>query len=61
MQVRLQEIWRDRTEEVSKAVARLEQEYEHLLAESSTEISEMEGSIRGKQAAIAKLQVLSNL
>jgi len=54
--VRLQEIWRDRKEEVQQGQSRLEQEYEHLLSESSTEISELEGSIRGKQATIAKLQ-----
>lgn len=56
VQVRLQEIWRDRTEEVERGVSRLEEEYEHLLTESSTEISELEGSIRGKQATILKLQ-----
>ena len=43
--------------QVETGLTRLEQEYEHLLAESSTEISEMEGSIRNKQAAIAKLEV----
>lgn len=56
VQVRLQEIWRDRREEVEQGVSKLEQEYEHLLSESSTEISELDGSIRGKQATIAKLQ-----
>ena len=57
VQVRLQEIWRDRREEVDRGVSRLEQEYEHLLSESSTEIYELEGSIRGKQNTISKLQV----
>jgi len=56
VQVRLQEIWRDRREEVDRGVSRLEQEYEHLLSESSTEIYELEGSIRGKQNTISKLQ-----
>ena len=56
IQVRLQELWRDRREEVERGVGKLEEEYEHHLTESSTEISELEGSIRGKQAAIAKLQ-----
>ena len=56
VQVRLQELWRDRREEVENGVGKLEEEYEHHLTESSTEISELEGSIRGKQAAIAKLQ-----
>jgi len=56
VQVRLQELWRNRREEVDRGVARLEQEYEHHLTESSTEVSELDGSIRGKQTAILKLQ-----
>lgn len=56
MQVRLQEIWRDRKEEVNIGIGRVEQHYEHILNESSTEISELEGSINHKYEAIAKLQ-----
>ena len=56
VQVRLQEIWRDRKEEVNIGVGRVEQHYEHILNESSTEISELEGSINHKYEAIAKLQ-----
>jgi len=56
LQVRLQEIWRDRREELSVGLGRVEQHYEHLLSESSTEISEIEGSIGHKYAAISKLQ-----
>ena len=37
------------------------QEYEHHLTESSTEISELEGSLRAKQAAIARLQVATQV
>lgn len=56
VQVRLQEIWRDRKEEVNIGIGRVEQHYEHILNESSTEISELEGSINHKYEAIAKLQ-----
>jgi len=56
VQVRLQEIWRDRREEVTIGIGRMEQHYEHILSECSTEISELEGSISHKYAAIAKLQ-----
>lgn len=56
VQVRLQEIWRDRKEEVMVGIGRMEQHYEHILSECSTEISELEGSIGHKYAAIAKLQ-----
>lgn len=56
VQVRLQEIWRDRREEVTIGIGRMEQHYEHILSECSTEISELEGSIGHKYAAIAKLQ-----
>ena len=56
MQVRLQEIWRDRKEEVNIGIGRVEQHYEHILNESSTEIAELEGSINHKYEAIAKLQ-----
>ena len=80
LQVRLQEIWRDRREELSIGVGRVEQvggsrsrsfryggriladscsqHYEHLLNETSTEISELEGSINLKYQAITKLQVI---
>ena len=54
--MRLQEIWRDRKEEVNIGIGRVEQHYEHILNESSTEISELEGSINHKYEAIAKLQ-----
>ena len=37
-------------------IGRMEQHYEHILSECSTEISELEGSIGHKYAAIAKLQ-----
>merc|ERR1719499_1863040 len=40
VQVRLQEIWRDRKEEVTIGIGRMEQHYEHILSECSTEISE---------------------
>ena len=56
VQVRLQEIWRDRREEVNIGIGRVEQHYEHILNECSTEISELEGSINHKYEAIAKLQ-----
>ena len=56
VQVRLQEIWRDRKEEVTIGIGRMEQHYEHILSECSTEISELEGSISHKYAAISKLQ-----
>jgi len=56
VQVRLQEIWRDRREEVTMGIGRMEQHYEHILSECSTEISELEGSIGHKYAAISKLQ-----
>eukprot|EP00092_Neocalanus_flemingeri_P017423 GFUD01018846.1.p1 GENE.GFUD01018846.1~~GFUD01018846.1.p1 ORF type:complete len:499 (+),score=131.10 GFUD01018846.1:381-1877(+) len=56
VQVRLQEIWRDRREEVNIGIGRVEQHYEHVLNECSTEISELEGSINHKYEAIAKLQ-----
>ena len=56
VQVRLQEIWRDRREEVTIGIGRMEQHYEHILSECSTEISELEGSISHKYAAISKLQ-----
>jgi len=56
VQVRLQEIWRDRKEEVTIGIGRMEQHYEHLLSEASTEIGELEGSIGHKYAAIARLQ-----
>jgi len=56
VQVRLQEIWRDRKEEVNIGIGRVEQHYEHILNESSTEISELEGSINHKYEAIVKLQ-----
>jgi len=56
LQVRLQEIWRDRREELSVGLGRVEQHYEHLLSESSTEISELESSINLKYTAITKLQ-----
>jgi len=56
VQVRLQEIWRDRKEEVNIGIGRVEQHYEHILNESSTEIAELEGSINHKYEAIAKLQ-----
>ena len=54
--MRLQEIWRDRKEEVTIGIGRMEQHYEHLLSEASTEIGELEGSIGHKYAAIARLQ-----
>ena len=73
VQVRLQEIWRDRREELSVGLGRVEQvkkrfeaslrrsdphqHYEHLLNESSTEISELESSIELKYQAISKMQV----
>ena len=56
VQVRLQEIWRDRKEEVTIGIGRMEAHYEHILSECSTEISELEGSIGNKYAAIAKMQ-----
>jgi len=56
LQVRLQEIWRDRREELSVGLGRVEQHYEHLLNESSTEISELESSIELKYQAISKMQ-----
>jgi len=56
VQVRLQEIWRDRKEEVNIGIGRVEQHYEHILNECSTEISELEGSINRKYEAIAKMQ-----
>ena len=56
VQVRLQEIWRDRREEVTIGIGRMEQHYEHILSECSTEISELEGSIGHKYEAISKLQ-----
>ena len=56
VQVRLQEIWRDRKEEVNIGIGRIEQHYEHILNECSTEISELEGSISRKYEAIAKMQ-----
>jgi len=56
IQVRLQEIWRDRREEVTVGIGRVEQHYEHLLNESSTEIAELDGSINNKYAVIAKMQ-----
>ena len=37
-------------------IGRMEQHYEHLLSEASTEIGELEGSIGHKYAAIARLQ-----
>merc|ERR1719507_2796158 len=57
LQVRLQEIWRDRREELSVGLGRVEQHYEHLLNESSTEISELESSIELKYQAISKMQM----
>jgi hypothetical protein len=56
LQVRLQEIWRDRREELAVGVGRVEQHYEHLLNESSTEISELESSIGLKYEAMGRLQ-----
>ena len=79
-QVRLQEIWRDRREELSVGLGRVEQvnnnkrfktstfiieyplqHYEHLLNESSTEISELESSIELKYQAISKMQVQNTI
>ena len=37
-------------------IGRMEQHYEHILSECSTEISELEGSINNKYQLIAKLQ-----
>jgi len=56
IQVRLQEMWRDRKQELETGVGKVEQEYEHILQETSTEMAEIEGSIRGKNSLIAKLQ-----
>merc|ERR1712025_226436 len=56
IQVRLQEIWRDRKEEVTVGVGRVEQHYEHLLGETSTEIAELESSINNKHQAISRMQ-----
>merc|ERR1712032_1513932 len=42
--------------ELSVGLGRVEQHYEHLLNESSTEISELESSIELKYQAISKMQ-----
>merc|ERR1712062_539695 len=54
--VRLQEIFRDRKVALDQSMNNIEQHYEHIVQESSTELTELETSIQGKTAAVEKLQ-----
>jgi hypothetical protein len=54
--VRLQEIFRDRKVALDQSLSNIELQYEHIVQETSTELTELETSIQGKTAAVEKLQ-----
>ncbi|TRY63116.1 hypothetical protein TCAL_08235 [Tigriopus californicus] len=56
IQVRLQELFRDRRNTLDTTKKSMESHYEHMLQETSTEMTELEASIRGKQQLMDKIQ-----
>nr|ACO15158.1 E3 ubiquitin-protein ligase Siah1 [Caligus clemensi] len=56
LQVRLQEILRDQKTEIESSINTIESHYEHILEETTTELTEIESSIRGKNQLVEKLQ-----
>eukprot|EP00096_Caligus_rogercresseyi_P009048 TRINITY_DN3002_c0_g1_i1.p1 TRINITY_DN3002_c0_g1~~TRINITY_DN3002_c0_g1_i1.p1 ORF type:complete len:483 (+),score=143.23 TRINITY_DN3002_c0_g1_i1:44-1492(+) len=56
LQVRLQEILRDQKTEIESSIKNIESHYEHILEETTTELTEIESSIRGKNQLVEKLQ-----
>ncbi len=56
IQVRLQEIFRDRKSALEVTLRHMETHYQHLLQENSTETRELDGSIREKQAQVDRIQ-----
>ncbi|CAB4055076.1 unnamed protein product [Lepeophtheirus salmonis] len=56
IQVRLQEILRDQKTEIEGSIQTIESHYEHILEETTTELTEIESSIRGKNQLVEKLQ-----
>lgn len=56
VQVRLQELLRDRKTVLEASLKNIESTYEHILQETSTEINELESSITNKTEMVQKLQ-----
>ena len=56
MQVRLQELFRDRKSVLDSCLKSIEGTYEHILQETSTELNELEFSIRSKTEMVGRLQ-----
>ena len=56
IQVRLQELFRDRKNVLESCLKNIETTYEHILQETSTELNELENSIKNKQDLVEKLR-----
>lgn len=56
IQVRLQELFRDKKNILDGGLQRIEATYEHILQETSTELTELEASITNKTELVQKLQ-----
>ena len=56
IQVRLQELFRDRKSVLDSCLKSIEGTYEHILQETSTELNELDGSIRNKTEMVERLQ-----
>ncbi len=56
LQVRLQELLRDKKSFIEDGLRSIERTYEHLLQDNSTELNELETSITNKSELVRKLQ-----
>ena len=56
VQVRLQELFRDKKNILEVGLRSIESTYEHILQETSTELTELEVSIKNKTELVQKLQ-----